>query len=118
MKIMEGFGWTDRINHALHWDGYGSAQKSQNKAINRNGVRDGFHTFTLEWNEEEYIFLIDNVVTWRTSAGGVSKVPAYIKLTGELSTESWATGDWWANDPSYGNFPDYFLIDYVRVWVK
>lgn len=118
IDIMEGFGWTDRINQALHWDGYGDDHKSAGNSLAIPGIREGYHNFTLEWNEEEYIFSVDSVETWRTSAGGVSKVPAYIKLTGEISTIPWAIGDGWANDPAYGSFPDYFLIDYVRVWER
>ena len=118
IDIMEGFGWTDRINQALHWDGYGEDLKSEGNSFTVDGIRNGYHTFALEWNEEEYIFFVDSVETWRTSAGGVSKVPAYVKITGELSTQPWAMSEWWANNPAAGKFPDYFLIDYVRVWVK
>ena len=118
IDIMEGFGWSDRINQALHWDGYGEYHRSAANSINIDGIRNGYHTYILEWNEEEYVFLVDSVETWRTSAGGVSKVPAYVKITGELSTESWAIGEGWANNPENGYFPDYFLVDYVRVWTK
>ena len=118
IDIMEGFGWTDRINQALHWDGYGDDHKSVSHSLVIEGIRNEYHHFSLEWNEKEYVFFVDGIEIWRTNAGGVSKVPAYIKLTGELSTESWAIGDWWSKDPSIGKFPDYFLIDYVRVWIK
>jgi len=45
-----------------------------------------------------------------------SKVPAYVKITGELSTEPWAVCEYWANDPENGVYPDSFLVDYVRVY--
>src|SRR5688572_18850703 len=28
VDIMEGWGWTDKINHAIHWDGYGAAHQA------------------------------------------------------------------------------------------
>ena len=118
IDIMEGFGWTERIGHALHWDGYGAAHQSAGDAREIPGILDGFHTFTLEWDETQYIFSVDGQETWRTTAGGVSKVPEYIKVTGEISTESWAiTGDW-AGDPLTAAYPDYFVVDYVRVYTK
>ena len=80
------------------------------------GIREGFHTFVLEWTEDEYIFLVDNNEVWRTTAGGVSKVPAYVKITGELSTEDWAISEYWSNDPETAEYPDHFLVDYVRVY--
>ena len=116
IDIFEGFGWTDRVQHALHWDGYGDAHQSTGEDFTMEGIRDGFHTFSLEWYENLYIFYIDGVESWRTDAGGVSKVPAYVKITGELSTQSWAINDWWANDPAKAAFPDSFIVDYVRVY--
>ena len=116
IDIFEGFGWTDHIQHALHWDGYGAAHQSVHQGFESVGIRDAFHTFTLEWNENEYIFFVDGVETWRTAAGGVSKVPSYVKITGELSTLDWAISENWANDPEQATYPDYFLVDYVRVY--
>jgi hypothetical protein len=59
---------------------------------------------------------VDDVEVWKTSAGGVSKVKSYVKVTAELSTESWAINEYWANDPETAEYPDYFLVDYVRVY--
>lgn len=118
IDIMEGFGWTNKINHALHWDGYGDAHKSSGHESYIPGIRQGFHTYTLEWNADEYIYFIDSTEVWRTSAGGVSKVPAYVKVTGELSTLPWAIGENWSNNPAGANFPDYFIVDWVRVYQK
>jgi len=116
IDIFEGFGWTNSINHALHWDGYGEQHQSQGKRVSIDGIREGYHTFMLEWEANEYRFFIDGGESWRTSAGGVSKVPAYVKITGELSTESWAINEYWSNDPEAGVYPDSFLVDYVKVY--
>lgn len=116
IDIMEGFGWTDRINHALHWDGYGEEHRSEARVFSVQGIRRGFHTFALEWTEKEYVFFVDSAETWRNSAGGVSKVPEYVKITAELSTESRVIGPGWQNDPERAVFPDSFFVDYVRVY--
>jgi beta-glucanase (GH16 family) len=118
IDIMEGFGWTDKINHALHWDGYGDAHKSQGKMFAVPGIRRGFHTFALEWSDSLYVFFVDSVESWRSTAGGVSKVPAYVKITAELSTEAWAINEYWSNDPKRAVFPDSFFVDYVRVYKR
>ena len=81
IDIMEAFGWTDKIIHALHYDGYGSNHQSDANSNNINGLHDGFHTFSLEWNEDEYIFFVDGNQMWKTSFGGVSKVKSYVKIT-------------------------------------
>lgn len=51
VDIMEAFGWTDKINHAIHWDGYGTAHKSvgKNPSAVIPGIRTGFHTYSMDW---------------------------------------------------------------------
>lgn len=118
IDIMEGFGWNDLINHALHWDGYGDAHKSEGEKVEKPGIRNGYHTFALEWDASQYIFLIDGEESWRSKAGGVSQVPSYVKITGEISTENWATNTHWSNDPRIAIYPDSMVVDYVRVYEK
>ncbi|MBN2807021.1 MAG: family 16 glycosylhydrolase [Prolixibacteraceae bacterium] len=116
VDIMEGFGWTDKINLAIHYDGYGDDHKS--KGFNKiyPGIREGFHTYALEWFPEKYLFYIDGVQVWETTGGGVCNQPGYLKVTGEISTEDWAVNEWWANTPDTTFYPDSFLVDYVRVY--
>jgi hypothetical protein len=40
----------------------------------------------------------------------------YVKVTGEISTESWAINSYWAEDPGKAVYPDSFIVDYVRVY--
>lgn len=116
VDIMESFGWTDKVGHALHWDGYMAEHQWTSFSTSRPGIRKGWHTFTMEWYPDEYVFYIDGQETWRTSAGGVSQVPLWVKLSGEISTEDWAVSEHWANKPNPRLFPDRFVIDWVRVY--
>lgn len=108
IDIME-WPWRDgRVQHTLHWDGYGKAHKSKGKVSKTAGLSEGYHTFGLLWTEDEYVFYVDGRETWRTSAGGVSQVPEYIKLSEEI-------GDW-GGDIKKAHLPDYFIVDHVRVY--
>ena len=98
----------DRVQHALHWDGYGKAHKSEGHVAKVAGVMEGWHAFGLWWKPDEYVFYVDGQETWRTKAGGVSQVPEYMKLSDEI-------GDW-AGDIRHAELPDAFLVDYVRVY--
>jgi beta-glucanase (GH16 family) len=101
--------WRDgRLTSNLHWDGYGKEHKHAGKDFRRSEVMTGWHTFGLLWAAAEYVFYVDGQETWRTSAGGVSQVPEYIKLTEEI-------GDW-GGDITKAKLPDYFEVDYVRVY--
>ncbi|MEA3225627.1 MAG: family 16 glycosylhydrolase, partial [Planctomycetota bacterium] len=109
IDIMEKPWREDKITQNLHWDGYGAAHKNAGGKISQiPGVSKGFHTFALHWTPEEYVFYVDGKETWRTSAGGVSQVPEFIKLTEEI-------GDW-GGDITKAKLPDYFAVDYVRVY--
>lgn len=109
IDIMEkAWAKEDRINHALHWDGYGEFHKSEGKEVVIPGLSQDFHSFGLDWRPEQYVFYVDGKESWRNVAGGVSQVPAYAKLTDEV-------GDW-AGDIAEAALPDYFYVDYVRVY--
>jgi beta-glucanase (GH16 family) len=101
--------WRDgQITMNLHWDGYGKDHKSAGTKVTLPVVMDGFHTFGLLWTKTEYVFFMDGKETWRSAAGGVSQAPEFLKLTEEI-------GDW-GGKISEAKLPDYFEIDYVRVY--
>ena len=108
IDIMEKPWLEDKTTHNLHWDGYGKEHKHAGKNSTIPGLSEGFHTFGLHWKPDEYVFYVDGKQMWRTSAGGVSQVPQFIKLTEEIGT--------WGGDIKKAKLPDYFIVDYVRVY--
>ena len=101
--------WLDgRVNHAIHWDGYGEEHKSEGTQSDTPGIMEGYHTYALWWAPDVYIFYIDGKEVWRTTAGGICQEPLYIKLSDEI-------GDW-AGKIADAKLPDAFLVDYVRVY--
>ena len=109
IDIMEWPYRDGRVQHALHWDGYGEHHKSAGHVSRHPELLDGeFHTFALWWQPDQYVFYVDGKEVWRTDAGGVCQVPLYIKLSVEI-------GDW-AGDIRKARLPDYFIVDYVRVY--
>jgi len=96
----------DKMQHTLHWDGYGKHHKSEGKVVDVPGLGTGWHTIGLEWTETHYAFFIDGKETWRTTKG-VSGVPEYIILSLEVGK--------WAGDIAKATLPDSVWFDYVRV---
>ena len=100
-----------KANSALHWDGYGDGHKSEGMSYPGTDIYNGdFHTFALDWNKDGYVFYIDDVEKWRTSAGGVCEVPLYIKLTAEAAP--------WSGTINMDELPKFVLVDYVKVYDK
>ena len=95
------------VEHALHWDGYGQHQKIDRFVLGISGLQNKYHTFGLEWKENEYIFYVDRVETWRTS-NAISHTKQYIVLSIEV--------DDWAGNINEAVLPDSIIVDYVRVY--
>ena len=110
VDIMEKPWLDDRVQNTLHWGGYGKEHKSAGNVAKVPGVMDGFHTFSLLWTSEEYVFYTDGKETWRSKAGGVCQAPLFIKLSDEAQMKGWA------GDLLKASLPDQFLVDYVRVY--
>jgi len=108
IDIMEA-PWRDgMLTCNLHWDGYGKEHKSAGTKFKKPEVMEGWHTYGLLWTKTEYVFYVDEKEVWRSSAGGVCQVPEFVKLTEEIGT--------WGGKIEEAKLPDYFAVDYVRVY--
>jgi beta-glucanase (GH16 family) len=100
--------------HNIYWNPYDSPQRQHrqhNLHIRRNSgaeLSDDFHLFALLWTENEYLFFVDGVETWRSNEG-ISHVPQHIVL-------SLVTAEWENQRLDASLLPDEMLIDYVRVY--
>ncbi|MCL1910142.1 MAG: glycoside hydrolase family 16 protein [Kiritimatiellaeota bacterium] len=101
----------DKVSHALHWDGYGDDHATDGFTPSIPGINEGWHTFSLDWQPDGYIFFVDGKETWRSAAGGVCTNALWLILSDELG--GWS-GD--ARKVDKKNFPDSILVDYVKVW--
>lgn len=99
----------DSVFNTVHWNGYEDAHEADVKASKHPALKEGYHTFALEWNSSRYVFYVDGVETWRTTSG-LSKRNQYIILSAELNG--------WGGEPAEGSFPDAVEFDYVRVFKK
>ena len=108
-----------RMGHALLWNGYGESAKVSGaiRNLGKNNLYDGkYHKFALLWTPECYIFFIDDIATWATNAGGVCRVPEFLRFTNEIDA-----GDGWGpHGQKIGQFAhdkqSNFYVDYVRVY--
>ncbi len=97
----------DKIQHTLHWDGYGKDHKSAQKIAQVPGLTKGWHTVGFLWTPTHYVFHVDGKETWRTDKG-ISGRPQYMILSLEVGK--------WAGDISKADLPDHLYVDYVRVY--
>lgn len=111
-------GKLSRMGHALLWNGYGNSGKVDGRIVKlEQDLYDGeFHTFSLLWTPDCYIFFIDGYATYATNAGGVCKVPEFLRFTNEIDA-----GDGYGpHGQVMGKFPHDVsaatYVDYIRVY--
>ncbi len=102
------------ITSNLHFDGYNDAHQKHGatKFLIKNNPYEEFNTYGLEWNENEYIFYINGVETFRTDFGGVSQNEEYLILSVEMSGENGIPSGR-ENSPAEDSE---FVVDYVKVY--
>jgi beta-glucanase (GH16 family) len=117
IDILEDAWLIDRVDHAIHWDGYGAEHQSAVQWVNGMGLDDGgWHVARLDWYPDEYRFFIDDKETWRTQAGGVSQAPNFVILSCEIVNYGTGPEAMGVGPIEDARLPDYFYVDYVRVW--
>ena len=113
IDIMENFKRDEQTRSAVLWNGYGPYGKGGCSCDNpRPGISEGYHTFGLDWSGGDYIFYIDGKEHWRFN-GPVSGIEEFILVSTECA--GYREG---APSPllKKENLPDYFIVDYVRVF--
>ena len=102
------------VTSNLHFDGYGDAHQKHGatKFLLKNNPYEEFNTYGLEWNENEYIFYINGVETFRTDFGGVSQNEEYIILSVEMKGEDGIPSQ---RENAPGEEAE-FIVDYVRAY--
>jgi beta-glucanase (GH16 family) len=103
----------------LHWDGYGASHQTTGGTgrppAGAAPLQGNWHVYALLWTAAQYVFYLDGVEQWRSTAG-VSKRGEYLRLTCEVLDKGWA-----GSIPTQGygtreTSATRMLVDWVRVW--
>lgn len=119
IDIVEKAWLTDHLQQALHWNGYPPSPLAGSDGIQVTnvGVNDGgWHLFAVDWTSTNYAFYVDGTLTWSTNSGGVSQVPEYMMLTEEVGNFGAGPNAWGTGPITNALLPDYFLVEYARVY--
>jgi beta-glucanase (GH16 family) len=109
--------WHDgRIQHALHWDGYGEHHRHTNEVLSASEELQPGEWVTVGcwWTPEEYRFYVNGELSWRSTDGGVSQAKdAHLLLSSTVSAP-WGV----KSGASFQSesLPAIFMVDHVRVY--
>ncbi len=114
LDIMENFTRDGIISHNNHWDGYGKDHKHVGSGARKvEDTEDGYHLFGLDWSPKGYIYYIDGKESWRID-GPVSDIEEFILVSTEC--RGYRRSDQPAEELKKAILPDYFVVDFVRVY--
>ena len=99
----------DIVSHNVHWAYGPNQQTTRGMQSYLESVSEGFHTFSLEWLPEKYIFYIDGYKFYEVT-DGISNIEEYMILSMEYPGDK--------KDIRKTKFPDVFIVDYVKVYQK
>lgn len=114
VDIMENFSRDGIVSHNNHWNGYGADHKSAGSGERKlKETPDGFHVFGLDWSPDGYTYYIDGEESWHCD-GPVSHREQFILVSTECM--GYRDGDEPSLELKEAVLPDYFIVDYVRVF--
>jgi hypothetical protein len=124
IDIMEYVVADRLLNHynvANHWGPLKGAWGHETQLIDAGAygvdLREGWHTFGLQWSPDKLTYYLDGQAVWSTTNGVATGDGQALMLTVEYQR---GPGDAWNINKNVLNdaalLPDDFLVDYVRVY--
>jgi len=106
-----------RVQHTLHWDGYGEAHQYDAQSTPDIGLDAGFHIYGFEWTDDTYRFYVDGKLTW-TNTKAVSNANEFTILSSEVQDFEWAGRVPAAGYGDLAASKTKMIVDYVRCYAK
>jgi autotransporter-associated beta strand protein len=108
------------VSDNIHWNGYGAQEKSSGSPNVGTGLSTGFHTYSLLWTTNSYVFGIDGSTAW----DGSSVTPpfgsgVYIILSSQVDDGPDVGTPPWAGYIPSGGYPtgtNQLVVDYFRYY--
>lgn len=106
-----------KVQHTLHWDGYGKFHKSKDKLTPEMKLEAGFHIYGFEWTDSVYRFYVNGELTWTVNEA-ISNAKEFAILSSEIKDNDWAGR---VPEGGYGDLSSSktrMVVDYVRYYSR
>jgi beta-glucanase (GH16 family) len=118
IDIMELLGDTpQKIYGTMHWGaaGGGSTHIGGNYSLSSGNFYDQFHVFSLKWESDKLVFLVDDVSYFTGTKSQVNGDYPFDKPFFFIMNVA-VGGNWPGNPDATTTFPQRMIVDYVRVY--
>ena len=113
----EGEPLASKVQHTLHWDGYGQFHQSRAQLTPDLKLDSGFHVYGFEWTDAAYRFYVDGKMTW-TTTNAVSNTNEFAILSSEIEGTAWAGPVPAAGYGDLSHSKTKMVVDYVRYYSR
>ena len=115
MEMIGGSGREKTVHGTAHWDNAGStADYGQSYSLTSGIFNDKFHVFTIIWDQDKIQWFVDDVKfnEINIQPSGLSEFRESFFLILNLAVG----GNWPGSPDSSTKFPQWLIVDYVRVF--
>lgn len=115
MELVGGDGYNDRTVHGTaHWAGNGGAQASHTgaRSLPTGKFADQFHVFSVIWAQNSIKWFIDDIQYHSLDIGSLNAFHQPFFFIFNIAVE----GDWPGPIGPNTQFPQFMVVDYVRVF--
>jgi len=115
MEMVGGSGRENTVHGTAHWaNGSQHAQYGGHYTLSSGTFADDFHVFRIEWDQSAIKWYVDNAhhTTISITPSGLSEFHQDFFIILNLAVG----GNWPGNPNSSTTFPQYFEVDYIRVY--
>ena len=115
MELIGGDGVNDRTVHGTaHWAGNGGAQASHtaSRSLADGKFADQFHVFSIIWDQNSIKWYIDDIQYHSLNIGSLNAFHQPFFFIFNIAVE----GDWPGPIGPNTQFPQFMVVDYVRVF--
>lgn len=119
MDIMELLGHEpSKVYATLHWGASSAthASKGTSYIINNGSFNDQFHVFSMEWKQDEVKIYVDNNLYFTLTKADVGSSPYPFNQPFFFIFNIAVGGNWPGSPDATTYFPQWMIVDYVRVY--
>lgn len=118
IDIMEMVGHEPaKVHGTIHYGpGPGSTQASRSYSLSSGSFYDEFHVFSLEWKPDQIQWFVDGNLYHTVTKAGLSAATYPFNEAFFLIFNLAVGGNWPGNPDASTSFPQWLIVDYVRVY--
>ena len=109
-----GAGYDNKAYGTAHWDDGGHQSSGGSYTLPSGNFSDAYHIFAIEWNATTITWYVDSTAYFSTNISSAAQ--SELRQPFDIMLNLAVGGSWPGNPDGSTVFPQYYYIDYVRIY--